>query len=167
MRFTKIKPNDVVNGEGVCVSLWTQGCPHHCKGCFNPETWNFNGGEEFTGKHLIEIQRLLDANGVNRNLSILGGEPLCEENAYGVFALINIIKGDRPDTKVFVWTGYRFEDLIKKYSYHNLKGIDVLIDGKFEEDKKDIRLKLRGSSNQRIINVKESIKQEKIIEIEK
>ena len=167
MRYTKIKENDVVNGEGVCVSLWTQGCPHHCKGCFNASTWDFSGGEEFRGEHIDKILKLLDANGVSRNLSVLGGEPLCEENAYGVFALISIIKQRRPHTKVYVWTGYKYEDLIKKYSCYSLKDIDILVDGKFEEDKKDIRLKMRGSSNQRIIDVKESIKQEKIIEIEK
>ena len=167
MRYTKIKPNDVVNGEGVCVSLWTQGCPHRCKGCFNASTWDFNDGEEFTGEQVKEILRLLDANGVSRNLSILGGEPLCRENIYGVFALLSIVKSERPHTKVYVWTGYKFEDLLDEYWKNEFKNIDVLIDGKFEEDKKDIRLKMRGSSNQRIIDVKESIKQEKIIEIEK
>ena len=166
MRFCKIKANDVVNGEGVCVSLWTQGCPHHCKGCFNKETWSFEDGKIFKGEHVEEILELLDANGVHRNLSILGGEPLHESNAYAVFALIELIKSIRPETKIYVWTGYRFEDLILMYGTCDLRHIDVLIDGRFEEDKKDIRLKLRGSSNQRIINVKESIKNKKVTEIE-
>ena len=167
MRFTKIKPNDVVNGEGVCVSLWTQGCPHHCKGCFNPETWNFKDGKEFTGEQVEEILSLLDANGVHRNLSILGGELLCEENIYGVITLLSVIKKLRPNTKVFVWSGYKFEELEMMYRPVIFKDIDVLIDGKFEEDKADMRLKLRGSSNQRVIDVKESLKHGKIIKIEK
>ena len=163
MKYCKIKANDVVNGEGTCVSLWTQGCPHHCKGCFNKETWDFEGGKNFTGEEIVEILEMLDANGVHRNLSILGGEPLCKQNMYGVFSLIELIKHLRPKTKVYVWTGYKFEDLLMKCGPVDLRNIDVLIDGKFEEDKKDIRLKLRGSSNQRIIDVKKSLEENKIV----
>lgn len=166
MRYAKIKPNDVVNGEGVCVSVWTQGCPHHCKGCFNPTTWDYNGGDTWTIDKSREVLELLDKNGVHRHLSILGGEPLCPENIHGVIELCSYIKLIRPNTKVHVWTGYLFEDLIEKYGTSMFKHtIDVLIDGKFEEDKKDIRLKMRGSSNQRVINVKKSIESKEIVKI--
>lgn len=166
MKYSKIKPNDVVNGEGVCVSVWTQGCPHHCKGCFNPTTWDYNSGDTWTMEKSREVLELLDKNGVHRHLSILGGEPLCPENIHGVIELCSYIKLIRPNTKVHVWTGYLFEDLIEKYGTSMFKHtIDVLIDGKFEEDKKDIRLKMRGSSNQRVINVKKSIESKEIVKI--
>lgn len=168
MRYTKIKPNDVVNGEGVCVSVWTQGCPHHCKGCFNASTWDYNSGDIWTMEKSREVLELLDRNGIHRHLSILGGEPLCPENVHGVIELCSYIKLIRPNTKVYVWTGYLFEDLIEQYGTSMFKHtIDVLIDGKFEEDKKDIRLKMRGSSNQRVINVKKSIESKEIIKIVK
>ena len=92
---------------------------------------------------------------------------MCEENIYGVITLLSVIKKLRPNTKVFVWSGYKFEELEMMYRPVIFKDIDVLIDGKFEEDKADMRLKLRGSSNQRVIDVKESLKHGKIIEIEK
>ena len=164
MRYTKIKENDVVNGEGVCVSVWTQGCPHHCKGCFNISTWDYNGGHKWKPEDKERVLKLLDKNGVYRHLSILGGEPLCPENIHGVIELCEYIKLFRPDTKIYVWTGYLFEKLISEYGRFIFKDIDVIIDGKFEEDKKDIRLKMRGSSNQRIIDVKESLKCKKIVE---
>lgn len=164
MRYTKIKPNDVINGEGVCVSVWTQGCPHHCKGCFNVETWNFNGGYKWKPEDKDRVLELLDKNGVHRNLSILGGEPLCSENIDGVLELCTYIKKHRPETNIYIWSGYTFEQLEVMYDC-SLFNFDVLIDGKFEEDKKDIRLKMRGSSNQRIIDVKKTIELKKIVEI--
>ena len=157
MKYCKIKPNDVANGNGVTVSVWTQGCPHHCKGCFNKETWDFSKGKDFTHEQVNEILELLDAHGVHRDLAILGGEPLCEENIYGVFSLLSIVKAERPNTKVYVWTGYKFEDLLSKYWKMEFKNIDILIDGKFDIDKKDITLKWRGSRNQRILDMKKSI----------
>lgn len=162
MRYKEIKPNDAVNGEGICVSLWTVGCPHHCKGCHNSDLWEYNQGEKFTLDTYTKIMKLLKANGVNRNLSILGGEPLCKENRYDVIFLCSLIKTASPETKIYVWTGYSYEYVIENCS-DLLKYIDVLIDGKFEIDKKDIRLKLRGSSNQRIIDVKKSLAVEKVI----
>ena len=165
MRYTKIKPNDVVNGEGVCVSVWTHGCPHLCKGCFNASTWDFNGGYKWEQKHNEEILQLLDSNGVYRHLSILGGEPLCPENIDGVVELCEYIKTKRPNTKVYIWTGYLFEELLEKYGESTFKNVDILVDGKFEEDKKDIRLKMRGSSNQRLIDVKKTIECKKIVKM--
>lgn len=157
MRIAKIKPNDVVNGEGIVVSIFTQGCPHHCKGCFNKETWDFNGGKEFTDQDEKDILKMLDENDIKRNLSILGGEPLCPENIDGVLKLCNFIKEQRPETIIYVWSGYQLHELVDKYGTDIFSNIDILIDGKFEEDKKDLKLKLRGSSNQRIINLSKKI----------
>lgn len=152
IRLAGVTANDVINGEGVCVSVWLQGCPHKCKGCHNPETWDFNGGTLYNQDMVIfEILKLIEADGMKRNLSILGGEPLCEENRDFVEYLTHIVSNVYPDIKVFCWTGYNIEEIDPKY----IKYIDVLIDGKFEEEKRDITLKLRGSTNQRIIDVKE------------
>lgn len=163
MRYADIKPNDSVNGEGVCVSLFVQGCNNFCEGCFNKETWDFNGGKPFGGRELQYIKRSLTANGIKRNFSVLGGEPLHSNNIKEVTTIINEIKTFDNSIKVYVWTGYLYEDLLKKYGEKIFKNIDVLIDGKFEEDKKDITLKLRGSKNQRIINVQKSLKGNKIV----
>lgn len=163
MRYADIKPNDSVNGEGVCVSLFVQGCNNFCEGCFNKETWDFNGGKPFGGRELQYIKCLLTANGIKRNFSVLGGEPLHSNNIKEVTTIINEIKTFDNSIKVYVWTGYLYEDLLKKYGEKIFKNIDVLIDGKFEEDKKDITLKLRGSKNQRIINVQKSLKGNKIV----
>lgn len=157
MRIARIKPNDIVNGKGMMVSVWTQGCPHHCKGCFNKETWDFEGGRPFTIEDEEKVLRMLDADGVYRNLSILGGEPLCPENIDGVLSLCEYIKNKRPETKIYVWSGYLIEELIERYGKNIFKNINFLIDGQFEEDKKDLTLRLRGSSNQRIINISEKI----------
>lgn len=154
MRLAKIKPNDIVNGKGMMVSVWTQGCPHHCKGCFNKETWDFNGGREFTDIDAEAILKMLDADGVKRNLSILGGEPMAKENVEGVLLLINFIKAKRPNTKVYLWSGYTYEEIQEMYGENILKGfVDILIDGKFKEEEKDLTLELRGSRNQRIIEI--------------
>lgn len=152
IRLAGVTPNDVINGEGVSVSVWLQGCPHRCKGCHNPEAWDFEGGTLYNQDMLtFEILKLIEANGIQRNLSILGGEPLCPENKDFVKLLTKIVKNVYPHIKIFCWTGYNIEEIDKEY----LKNIDILIDGKFEQDKRDITLKLRGSSNQRIIDIKE------------
>lgn len=154
MRIAKIKPNDIANGEGLVVSVWVQGCPHHCKGCFNKETWDFNGGREFSDIDAESVLKMLDADGVKRNLSILGGEPMAIQNVIGVLYLISYIKYHRPDTKVYLWSGYTYEEIQQMYGKDALKGlVDVLIDGQFVESEKDLTLKLRGSRNQRIINI--------------
>ena len=165
MRINRIKDNDIANGFGITMSLWTQGCPHHCKGCFNKETWNFIDGEEFTEEKLNYIIDNIDKHNVKRDLSILGGEPLCPENIDGVLQVCESVKNKYPDKKIYVWTGYTVEnfDEVQKQIF---KYIDVLVDGKFEEDKKNISLTLRGSSNQRIINVKDTIKENKLILID-
>ncbi len=152
MRFSEIKDNDIANGEGIVMSLWTQGCPHHCKGCFNMETWDFNGGKEFKEEDKEYILQNIDKNNIKRNLSILGGEPLCNQNIQGVISLCKAFKEKYPEKIIYVWTGYvleEFDDTQKLL----LDYIDVLIDGKFEIDNKDLSLKLRGSTNQRIIDI--------------
>jgi len=152
MRFSEIKDNDIANGEGIVMSLWTQGCPHHCKGCFNMETWDFNGGKEFKEEDKEYILQNIDKNNIKRNLSILGGEPLCNQNIQGVISLCKAFKEKYPEKIIYVWTGYvleEFDDTQKEI----LDYIDILIDGKFEIDNKDLSLKLRGSTNQRIIDI--------------
>ncbi len=157
MRFSKIKQNDIANGIGIVMSLWTQGCPHHCKGCFNIETWDFNGGKEFTDYDLSYILDNIDKNNIKRDLSILGGEPLCPENVDGVIRLCKKFKEMYPEKKIYIWTGYVIEEFNENQK-EVLKYIDTLIDGRFEEDKKNLSIMLRGSENQRIIDVKEYIK---------
>lgn len=152
MRYASIVSNDFVNGEGVCVSFFMQGCPHHCKGCFNQETWDPNGGIEKNRDELIsELLSLLDKNGVKRNLSILGGEPLAYYNREDVAYILRKIKEVRPETKVYLWTGYLFRNV---QEYEAIKYVDVLIEGPFILEERDITLKLRGSRNQNILRLK-------------
>lgn len=157
MNYSDIKPNDVINGEGVCVSLFVSGCTHHCKGCFNKETWDFNYGKQFTRKSMDYILECIDKNEIMRNFSVLGGEPLHEKNIDTVLHICNEVKKAFPNIKIYVWTGYLYEDLINKYGKDIFQNMDILIDGEFKEDKKDLSLKLRGSNNQRIINLKEGL----------
>lgn len=164
MRYADIKPNDSINGEGVCVSLFVQGCDNLCEGCFNEETWDFKGGKEFTCKEIKYIIESIEKNGIKRNFSLLGGEPMHLKNINTVLLVLHQIKRAYPKIKTYVWTGYLFEDLQKLHGNSIFQNIDILIDGRFEIDKKDLTLKFRGSSNQRIIDVQKSLKQNKIIE---
>lgn len=152
MRYAGIIENDVVNGEGICLSYWTQGCPHKCDGCHNPETWNFNCGKEDSKENILnKILTLLNKNSIHRNLSILGGEPLCDENIDFTMEILKQVKQKYPSIKTFVWTGYTYEELCKLYKDIIFDNIDVLIDGKYDKNQRDITLKLRGSKNQRIL----------------
>lgn len=162
MKFIKIKDNDIANGVGVTMSLWTQGCPHHCKGCFNMETWDFNKGKEFTELDLKYMVDNINKNDIHRDLSILGGEPLCPQNIEGVINLCKEFKKIYPNKKIYIWTGYTLEEF-NDTQKSILKYIDVIVDGKFIEEKRNLSLKLRGSENQRVINVKETLKNKKII----
>ena len=162
MRINRIKDSDIANGFGITMSLWTQGCPHHCKGCFNKETWNFTDGEEFTEENLNYIIDNIDKHNVKRDLSILGGEPLCDENIEGVLQVCQTFKEKYPQKKIYIWTGYTVENF-NELQKEIFKYADILVDGKFEEDKKNITLTLRGSSNQRIIDVKETFKENKLV----
>lgn len=162
MKFIKIKDNDIANGVGITMSLWTQGCPHHCKGCFNTETWDFNKGKEFTELDLKYIFDNINKNDIHRDLSILGGEPLCPQNIEGVINLCKEFKKIYPNKKIYIWTGYTLEEF-NDTQKSILKYIDVIVDGKFIEEKRNLSLKFRGSENQRVINVKETLKNKKII----
>lgn len=144
------------------MSLWTQGCPHHCKGCFNGETWDFNAGEEFEDSDLKYILENINKNNVHRDLSILGGEPLCPENVDGVIEVCKIFKEKFPEKKIYLWTGYVVEGFNQKQR-EVLNYIDVLVDGPFVQDKRNLSLMMRGSSNQRVIDVKKSIDENKIV----
>lgn len=163
MNYADIKVNDSVNGIGISVSLFVQGCNRFCKNCFNKETWDFKGGKPFGGRELQYIKRSLHANGIKRNFSVLGGEPLHPKNIKNVIDIINNIKVFDKNVRIFVWTGYTFEELLKLYEKKIFKNIDVLIDGEFKIEEKDVTLRLRGSKNQRVINVQESLKENKII----
>ena len=152
VKFAAINKNDFINGEGVCVSLWVQGCPHHCKGCHNPEQWDFNGGNEIDIDILInEILIAIEANGIQRNFSVLGGEPMAQRNISNTLYILEQIKKHFPNIKTYVWTGYTIEELLSLYNKEILQNIDVLIDGRFVLEERDITLKLRGSKNQRIL----------------
>ena len=152
VKFAAINKNDFINGEGVCVSLWVQGCPHHCKGCHNPEQWDFNGGKEIDIDILInEILIAIEANGIQRNFSILGGEPMTQRNISNTLYILEQVKKHFPNIKTYVWTGYTIEELLSLYNKEILQNIDILIDGRFVLAERDITLKLRGSKNQRIL----------------
>jgi len=153
-RYAGLITNDFANGTGTCVSFWTQGCPHHCPSCQNPETWDFQGGKEVPTDIRGQIIKAICANGITRNFSVLGGEPLCDENLDEVDKIITGIRTAYPQIKIFVWTGYILEELKEKKNdkiNHILSQIDVLIDGPFIQAKRDITLELRGSRNQRIL----------------
>lgn len=156
MRYAGIIENDVVNGEGVCVSLFTQGCHQRCKGCFNKDTWSFDGGYEIAIDDLInKIANLITKNGIQRNFSILGGEPLCRENINDVAKIITSIKDMFPDIKIFLWTGYIIEDMPINNAFSIIKSkVDYIIDGPYIEKERDLTLKWRGSRNQRILTKK-------------
>ena len=164
MRIAGLLKNDMVDGIGFTVSLWTQGCPFHCEGCHNPETWDFKGGMEVNIYHLIdEIKKAITANGILRNFSVLGGEPLCSQNIYDVAAIIYEVRKAFPTIKIFVWTGFTVETLLAQHDpivNKILNNIDVLVDGQFDISKRDITLPLRGSSNQRVIDVKKLLAKE-------
>ena len=156
MRYSGIIYNDTAAAPGVCLTFFTQGCPHRCHGCHNPETWDFTGGKEFTPRVVNEIIEALTDNGINRSLCIMGGEPLCEENEFITHLVISQVKEKLPETKIYVCTGFLYEDLLKKSSPHLQKILeltDVLIDGPYVEELRDITIPMRGSSNQRVINL--------------
>ena len=158
MRIAGINKNDFAAAPGVSVSVYVQGCPHHCKGCHNPETWDFRGGELFTFETAKEIIDALNENNIYRSLCIQGGEPLAPFNIPEVMGLIYKTKLLSPHTKIYVWTGYLYEDLVQRAESdpelkYILSAIDILIDGPYIEELRDITLKMRGSSNQRIIDL--------------
>lgn len=156
MKYSGIIYNDFSSAPGVCLSFFTQGCPHHCHGCHNPETWDFKGGREFTTDTLSDIISGLQANNIERNLCIMGGEPLCPENEFLTHLVISSVKEKLPNTKVYIWTGYTYEELLRSGGRITqiFELTDYLIDGPYIEPLRDITLPMRGSSNQRVIKLK-------------
>ena len=147
MRYNTIKHNDIANAPGVCVSIYLQGCPHHCPGCFNPETWSFSGGKHWSEEAMDEVLTALTANGIHRDLCILGGEPLCPENLPLTEMIATTVKSYYPEVKIYIWTGYVYENL-RDPAYERLwHSVDVLIDGPFIESERDLTLHMRGSRN--------------------
>ena len=169
MKYADIKIADVANGKGIRVSLFVSGCTHHCKGCFNEQAWDFNYGKQFTEEDINRIIKELDQPYVS-GLSILGGEPLEYQNQQGLLPLLKRVKEKFPEKDIWCYSGYTFDKDIIGNMFDNwpetkevMSYIDVLVDGKFEEDKKDLNLRFRGSTNQRIIDVPESLKVHKVI----
>ena len=171
MRYGLIKKVDATNGVGVRVSVFVSGCRNACKGCHNPQSWSFNFGKEYTNETIKEIIESLDKEYI-KGLSIIGGEPLEPENQEMVLKTIREVKNKFGETKdIWMWTGLVFEDLISgnsrvetKYLKEILSNVDVLIDGPFILEKRDIvNYPFRGSSNQRVLLCKESINKANII----
>lgn len=153
MRYAGIIKNDIAGAPGVCVSFFTQGCARHCEGCQNPETWDFNGGKEFTTDTLDDIVNALTVNGIHRDFCIMGGEPLAPENLFLVDLIIEHIKEALPKTKIFLWTGYTMDELAMRREPHLkniVDNIDCIIDGPFKIEQRDITLPMRGSRNQKV-----------------
>ena len=149
MRYGRINKTDIANGPGVRVSLFVSGCRNRCKGCFQPATWDFNYGEEFTIRTLLDLDRALEQDYID-GLTILGGDPFEPENIHAVTAICKIVKYTKPDKTIWIYTGYKYEDFKDRKI---MDYIDVLVDGPFIESKKDISLQFRGSSNQRVIDI--------------
>lgn len=148
MRYAQIRRMDISNGPGIRVSIFVQGCEFHCKGCFNSSTWDFNGGKEFTNETMDYLFSLVNIH--TAGLSVLGGEPLNPKNVETVLEICRKFKELFPGKSVWLWTGYRLENLDESQK-EVLKWVDVLVDGQFIEEFKDFRLKYCGSNNQRVI----------------
>lgn len=184
IRYADIKKMDISNGKGFGISLFVQGCHFHCKNCFNSSTWDFDGGKEWTVDKKSEFLELANNPHVKR-ISILGGEPLAEENLADVLDLVNEIRLSYPEKTIWLYSGYEWNGIFEYktpftklteapndeiiYDYHVflrkkiITQCDVMVDGRFVDELKDLSLAYRGSSNQRVLNVQESLKQNKII----
>ncbi len=170
MNYGEIKKVDIANGEGVRVSLFVSGCRNHCKECFNPMTWAFNYGKEYSEETEKEILEALNHDYIE-GLTVLGGEPFEPENQEEVLSLVKKVREVFPNKNIWIYSGFTFEELIGKkesraatpLAKEILKNIDVLVDGRFEIAKKDLMLKFRGSTNQRIIDVKKTLALHEIV----
>lgn len=182
MRYASIRSLDISNGEGVGVSLFVQGCDRHCFNCFNSETWNFNGGKEWTEEAKNKFMELIDRPYIRR-ISILGGEPLAEQNLDDVLSLVQQIRISFPEKTIWLYTGFEWDqimdikviqpifsckDLENKIQnvlkrQEIIKQCDVLVDGEYIDEQKDLTLAYRGSKNQHCIDVKQSLSQKKMV----
>lgn len=181
MRFASMRNLDISNGEGVGVSLFVQGCDRHCFNCFNPDTWDFNGGKEWTEETKNKFIKLIDRPYINR-ISVLGGEPLAEQNLDEVLSLIKEIRISFPKKTIWLYTGFEWNLLMAKICQSTFPDKDferiieihkkrqeiislcnIVVDGEYIDEQKDLALKWRGSKNQRVIDVKQSLAQNKIV----
>ena len=169
MRYNTIREMDVSNGPGIGVSIFTQGCDRHCPGCFNPETWPFDEGKEFTCKELYDLTALLRRPYITR-LSILGGEPLLPQNYQDISDTIHIARGVGHPVTVWVWTGRTFEDVYKEVCEtknenlaYILDNADYLVDGPFIQEERDVSLRFCGSRNQRVLDLARSMDEGKAV----
>lgn len=184
MRYASIRSLDISNGEGVGVSLFVQGCDRHCFNCFNPDTWDFNGGKEWTKETKNKFIKLIDKPYINR-ISVLGGEPLAEQNLNEVLPLIKEIRISFPEKSIWLYTGFRWEELIMYDSYNSFIPLEsnlrkdiyelyikrhqiielcnIVVDGEYIDEQKDLTLKWRGSKNQRVIDVQQSLSKNKVV----
>ena len=163
MRYNLIRKMDISNGPGVRVSIFMQGCNFHCKNCFNPETWDFEGGKEFTEDTINKVLELAGKDFI-KGLSILGGEPMNPVNIEGTTKLAKEFKEKYPNKSIWMWSGYNFENDLKDKEVLNY--IDVLVDGTYKDELHSPILKWKGSSNQRVIDIKESQKEHKTVILE-
>ena len=159
MRYSKIRKMDISNGPGVRVSIFMQGCSFHCKNCFNPETWDFEGGKEFTDDTIKKVLELSDKDYV-KGLSILGGEPMHPKNIAGTTKIAKAFKTVYPNKNLWMWSGFQFDKDLKDKEV--MKYVDVLVDGRYVDELHNPTLKWKGSSNQRVIDVQKSLKENKI-----
>jgi anaerobic ribonucleoside-triphosphate reductase activating protein len=169
MNYATIKTHDIANGPGVRVSLFVSGCTHHCKGCFNPETWSFQYGEPFTAQVEEQILEALSPWYI-RGLSLLGGEPFEVQNQPALVSLVTKVKERYPEKTIWCYSGYDYErDILAgrlgdwAVTEALLSRLDVLVDGEFVEAKKDLTLRFRGSSNQRVIDVQKSLASDSVV----
>ena len=168
MHYATIKNCDIANGPGVRVSLFVSGCTHHCKGCFNEVAWDFEYGEPFTRETVDSILEMLKPDYV-RGLTILGGEPFEPQNQGAIVELLRAIKEKYPDKNIWAFSGYLFEKITSgtlgdwAITKEYLSYLDVLVDGPFVEEKKNLNLRFRGSENQRLIDVTASLREKKIV----
>lgn len=169
MNYGEIKNCDIANGIGVRISLFVSGCTNHCKNCFQPQTWDFNFGEPFTSDTEEKILKMLEPNYID-GLTVLGGEPMEPSNQQALYPFLLKVKEKMPNKTIWVFSGFTLEEMREEGGYSNcdvtekiLSIIDVLVDGRFVEELKDITLKFRGSSNQRLIDMKKTNEQGSIV----
>lgn len=169
MNYATIKNRDIANGPGVRVSLFVSGCTHHCKGCFNAVAWDFDYGEPFTEQTMDSILEMLEP-GFVKGITLLGGEPFEPQNQPALVELLRKIKAKYPEKSVWAFSGYLFDkDILPgklgdpAITREFLSYVDVLVDGRFEESKRDLTLRFRGSSNQRLIDVPASLQQGEVV----
>lgn len=168
MNYGEIKKTDIANGPGVRVSLFVSGCTHHCRGCFNPETWSFDYGKEFTGDTQEQLLKLLAPEYI-AGLTLLGGEPFEPSNQRALLPFLKEVRKCLPQKNIWCYTGYLLDEELWKDSPARcevtdemLSLLDVLVDGEFMQEEKDVSLRFRGSGNQRLIDVPESLREGRV-----